>query len=419
MKQVKGIYTKLKSTNILSNFLNLGSIQVSNMLLALLAMVVVTRTVGIDAFGLVTSAYRFGLLAGSGINYGTGQSGVRDTALCQGDAQKLSGVFYNTLSLRLIIFLFFLILILALQLTGVFYSSFVWFSMPVVFAEVVNPLCFYIGVEKLKIFNIYNLISNIAALVAIILLVHNADDAIIVNFILGMANVVTYVILLRHFVTRFKLPFMLPHKADLKKLATDNFYLTVNNASANLQQNIIIFVLTKWSTLNILGAYAICDRFVGQIRNILNVVANAIYPNAVRIFIESAELWNSYRRKIKRLFTALFFAGGVFTFVFADFIILVLSKEQNATAILFLRIMAFVPIISVLNTINTLDQLIKKNNIYIFRIAAVLLVISTLAAVILTNTGNVFMIGLFTVIVEICGCFMYEYIITKPAKQRA
>jgi len=417
MNQVKRIYGKLKSTGILSNFLNLGSIQVSNMLLALLSMVIVTRTVGIVAFGLVTSGYRFALLAGSGINYGTGQSGIRDTALTQGNAVKLSNVFYTTLLLRLIIFLIFLVAIFILQVTGLFYSKFVWFSMPVVLAEVFNPLCFYIGVEKLKTFNIYNLISNVAALGAIIFMVHGADDALFVNFILGMANIATYGVLLMQFAIRFKLPLIWPHRDGLKKLATDNFYLTINNASANLQQNVIIFVLTKWSTPNILGAYAVCDRFIGQIRNILNIVANAIYPNAVRIYVESLELWNNYRRKIKRLFMALFFAGGLITFVLADLIIDILSDRPDVTAILFLRIMAFVPVISVLNTINTLDQLIKKHNVYIFRIATLLLVISTLLAVVLTTTGNVFLIGAFTVIVEICGCLMYEYVITKPSVQ--
>ena len=114
---------------------------------------------------------------------------------------------------------------------------------------------------------------------------------------------------------------------------------------------------------------------------------------------------------------ALFFAGGLITFVLADLIIDILSDRPDVTAILFLRIMAFVPVISVLNTINTLDQLIKKHNVYIFRIATLLLVISTLLAVVLTTTGNVFLIGAFTVIVEICGCLMYEYVITKPSVQ--
>ncbi len=413
MKQVKRIYGNLKASGILYNFLNLGGIQVSNMLLALLSIIVVTRIIGIEAVGLVTSSYRFALLAGSAINYGTGQSGVRDTALHRDEPEKLSVVFFNTLSLRALAFLIFISLLFTLQFTGLLYSKFILFSLPVVLAEVVNPLCFYIGVEKLKIFNIYNLIANASTLLAIILIINGAHNALYINFILGTANIIIYTALLAHFVVSFKLKFKTPRMVELLKMAKDNFYLTVNNASANLQQNVIIFALSEWGTPAVLGAYSISDRFIGQIRNILNIIANAIYPKAVLLYKEGEDLWITYRRKVKLIFMGVFIAGALLTIILADYIILVLSKQHDATAVLILRTMACVPVISVLNTINTLDQLIKKRNVFIFRIAAVLLLISTLTAVLLSNSGNTFLIGTFTIIVELSACVMYEYIITK------
>ncbi len=415
MKRIAGIYKNVKQNNVITNFLNLGSIQVSNMALAMLAMFVVTRTVGILAFGLVTTSYRFALLAGTGINWGTGQSGVRDTALSKSDANKLSIVFFNTLSLRLLAFALFILALFILQAAGLFYSRFVMFSLPVVFAEVVNPLCFFIGVEKLKIFNVYNLIGNAVTLIIIVLTVHGADDALWVNFILGTANVITYIVLLIHFVFRHQLQFTVPAKPALQKMAKDNFYLTVNNASANLQQSVIIFALSKWSTPGILGAYAISDRFIGQIRNMLNIVGNSIYPKAVHLYAEGETFWIVYRQKVKKVFMAIFFVGAVLVFLLADLIVFILSKQHDATAVLIMRTMACVPIISVLNTINTLDQLIKKHNVFIFRIATLLLAISTVTAIILAQSSSIILIGAFTIIVELSSCLMYEYIITKPS----
>lgn len=100
----------------------------------------------------------------------------------------------------------------------------------------------------------------------------------------------------------------------------------------------------------------------------------------------------------------------------ADFIVCpLLSKEHDATAVLFLRIMAFVPTVSALNVLNVLDQLLKNNTVYIFRIAIALFITSLLVVFIILNIGNYMLIGAFTLIVEIVALLMYEYAIKKPA----
>jgi O-antigen/teichoic acid export membrane protein len=418
-KRIAGTYHKLRATNILSNFFNLSGIQLSNVLLIILIIPVITRSIGIYEFGIVMFAQRFSQLAGSVINWGTGQSGVRDVAFNLNDPKKLGIVFYNTLFIRVVIFVFYLILLFVLQWFHVGYYTYILLSVPIALAEVFNPLCFFIGAERLRLFNIYNLVFNIAGILALFVFIKGPGDAVWVNLILGMANVITYLVLMVYFSSRFKLPFYLPLKSELLKIGKDNFYLTVNNISGNLQQSIIIFALPRWGYSVLLGPYALCDRIIGQCRNLLITISNAIYPNAARVYQESAALWNVYRRKTKYLLEGVFFAGAILIFMLADFIVFTLSKEHNATAVLFLRIMAFVPTISAFNVVNVLDQLLKKNNVYIFRIAMVLMVISVLVAFVVLNIGNYLVIGAFTLIVEASSWLLYEYIVKKTSLQNA
>jgi O-antigen/teichoic acid export membrane protein len=413
-QHIKDSYKKLRATNILSNFLNLSSIQVSNILLLLITIRIITSDVGIEGFGLIMFAYRFATLAGTVINYGTGQSGIKDTAFYLNDNQKLSEVFSNTIWIRLFIFILVLIGLAVLCWLHIGNLTYILLALPVVLAEVFNPICFFIGVEKIRIFNICNLISNIVAVVAILIFIKGPADAAWVNFILGTGNILTYLGLLIHFNLRFKLHFHIPLKTDLTKTGRDNFYLTVNNISANLQQSIIIFAL-RWGNSGLLGAYALADRFISQCRNLLNIVTNAVYPNAVNVYKQSNVMWDAYRKKSKYLFACVFFTGALLIFVLADLIVFILSKKHDADAIMVLRIMAFVLVISALNVFSVLDMLLKSKNLYIFKIAIILVCIAVIVAFGLIQIGNYKLIAGFTIIIEGCAWVMYEYVIKKPA----
>ena len=417
MKQrVKESYKKLRATNILSNFLNLSSIQISNILLLFITIRIITGNVGIAGFGMIMFAYRFSTLAGTIINYGTGQSGVKDVAFNLADTKKLSAVFSGTLWIRIVIFSLFLLGLIGFYGLHAGSYSYIVLATPVVLAEVFNPLCFFIGIEKIRIFNIWNLVSNIAAVLAILVFIKAPADAGWVNFILGTGNVVTYLGLLIYFARNFKLSFYIPLKTDLLNIAKDNFYLTVNNISANLQQSIIIFAL-EWHNSSLLGAYTLCDRFIGQCRNLLNIVSNAVYPNAVNTYKQSVAAWDAYRKRSKCLFAGIFAAGAVLIFILADLIIFILSKKHNADAVMVLRVMAFVPVVSALNVFSVLDMLLKSKNVYLFKIAVILIFVAAGVAFALVATGNNLLIASFTLIIELSAWVMYEYVIKKSPVQ--
>ncbi|MGI4750003.1 MAG: oligosaccharide flippase family protein [Janthinobacterium lividum] len=410
-------YQKLRGTNIIANFFNLSSIQLSNTLLLILLIPVITRKIGIEKFGIIMFASRFSQLAGVVINYGTNQSGVRDVAANMDYQKELSTVFYNTIWIRVIMSCIFCIFLVGLQIFRINYYNYLLFSIPLVLAEIVNPLFFFIGIEKLKIFNVSNLISNVITVGLIIFCIKGSEDSLWVNFILGGISFITYLGLLIYCKQAFKLSFTTPVKNDLLKIGKDNFYLTINNISVQLQQSIMIFALTKWGNASILGAYSLCDRIIGQCRNLLITISNALYPNTVMLYKKSELMWNIYRKKTKYFITGIFFTGSILLFILADYIVYFLTKEHNLIAVVFLRTMAIVPAISALNVLNVIDLLLKNKTIYIFRIAIILLIISLLTAFSLINFGQFMFIGTFTLIIETSGWLMYEYMVKTTTAQ--
>jgi hypothetical protein len=286
-------------------------------------------------------------------------------------------------------------------------------------AEVFNPLFFFIGVQKIKIYNVVNLFSNALSLVIVYTIVRQHQNAEWVNFALGTLNVLMYLVLWLFIRRSFNLSYYLSTKSDLLRIGRENFYLTVNNISVHLQQSIIIFALTEWGNTMLLGAYTLCDRIIGQCRNLLITISNAVYPKAVAVYNLSTAQWQAYRRKMKYSIAAIFFSGSVLIFFLADFIVFTLSKEHNHTATTLLKIMAAVPTISALNVLNVLDQLLKNNNRSIFSIALVLLVLSFIITYSLLQLNHVVLTGAFTVVIETCALLMYEYVVNKTDLKNA
>jgi O-antigen/teichoic acid export membrane protein len=408
---------RLKETNILSNFLNLGSIQLSNVLLLILIYPIITRIIGIEEFGYVMLANTFAGLSAIVINYGTNQSGIRDIATSITDNKKLSAVFYTTVWIRVLIFIIFLLILLSLQWFNIRYYSFIILAVPIVIAEVINPLFFYNGTENLRLYNIANLVAKVLIILLVLLFIRGPQDSEWTNFIMGTVSTLVYFVLMVFAAVKHKLSFRFPQKNELYTIGKENFYLTINNISVHLQQSLMIFAIAKWGSPAWLGAYTLCDKVIWSSRILIISVSNAIYPKAAQLYQEKTKLWSVYRLRMKKLVTMLFFLLSLVLFIFPEFIIYILAGEQNETAVIFLRAMAIVPTLAALNCLNVLDLLLKNDIVSIFRIAIILMIISILSAYFLVQSGQYKWFGAYTILIELSALLMYEYVIKKSAKE--
>jgi hypothetical protein len=90
-----------------------------------------------------------------------------------------------------------------------------------------------------------------------------------------------------------------------------------------------------------------------------------------------------------------------------------LTGEPNDIAVTFLRVMAFLPTLAALNSLNVLQLLIKNDNRAIFRIAVIVLLLAFGAAGLLVFSSQYRLFGTYTLIVEVGALLLYEYRITR------
>lgn len=409
----KNAFHQLIKTKVFANFVNLSSIQVSNTLLLILIYPIIVRLIGIEAFGQLMVANAFAGLMGIFVNYGTSQTGTKDIAIQKNNPDELAGVFYNTLLVRLVIFILFLAGFILFGLLHINNYFFYLATIPLIFAEVINPMFLFFGKESLSIYNLANVFSKIAIILLILLLIHNQSDAAWINFYIGMANISTYLVLILIGIKRFKLRFKLPGKIQFFHVLKENSYLVGNNISVHLQQSVMLFILARWGTPLWLGAYSLCDKIVWSSRIMIMSVAGAVYPKSAQLHQAEPELWKKFRNKMQVALGALFLVLSLVLFTIPGFIIHIISGEANVTAITFLRIMAFVPTIAALNALNTVDLLLKNKILSIFRIAMFLLFFAVILAFVVVQTNDYRWFGSYTLIIEVSALIVYQYVVKK------
>lgn len=416
-KIIKASFVKIKGQKVIANFLNLSIIQVSNVLLLTILYPIITLKIGIEEFGVFIFANTFSNFAATFINYGTNQSGIRDIAENIENKLQQSKVLNEILTIRFLIFIAYLFILLILYFTGLKYFNHIIWALPLVIAEVLNPLFFFTGIEKLKTYNQANLVSKIISLILIIVLIKGKQDTALVNLILGSSSCLIFIYLLFTIFKEKYFTFQIPAISEVKKIAVDNFHLTINNASVQLQQSIMIFVLARLHAPLILGAYSLCDKIIWSVRMLIISISMAIYPKSVQVFAEGQMAWLKYKSQFRQLITISFMCLSIGLFIFSDLVIYILSGTHNVMAANFLKMMAFVPTIAALNSLNIIELLIKKENTTLSKTAIFLAIFSLAIAWILTSYSPTKWFGIYTFSVEITALLIYEYLIKKSEKK--
>lgn len=397
---------------IINNFTHLSMIQVSNAIMQLLLFPIIIRVVGMEAFGKVSVAFAYATTMGILVNYGTSLSGIKDTASAS-NAQQRSVVYSEILLLRFIVVL---IPCLGLLLTPFLqndYTVLFLFATPLIVAEVLNPLCFYTALEKILPYNIANLTAKLLSTAGILLWVQRPDDAYLVNFIFGITSMCCFLFIHLHLHKHWQIRWTHVKKDRVFALLKQNFPLTGNNLTVQLQQSLFLFFLSGYSNPIILGAYAVCDKIVWSFRLFIIAFCGAIFPTAIRIFQESPAKAMHQKRQINLLFTVVFGIAGIILIVWPQLAVWLFTGEQDPTIIRYVQSVGFVPLLAALNALNVIELLIKNQYKELFQIGLIVLGATLIVSWWIAASGLSNLFGYYLLFTETIALIAYLIFLHK------
>lgn len=400
-------------TGTILNIFHLSFIQVSNAALQILLFPLIIRLTGLQAFGHVMVASSFAGLLGIFINYGTNQSGIKDIALFRDNPVILSQKFYSIIFIRLFLFTACLTFIPFVKIFTPNYFIFILYATPMVLAEVFNPIFFYIGIEKLLIYNLTNLFSKLTSFLLIILFISGKENAYLVNFYLGICTLTIYFFLFIYASQRYRIAFYMPNLKSLWNFGRNNAHLTGNNLSVHLQQSIFLFILSASGSTLALGAYAFCDKIIWAFRLLLISFSSAIFPRFTLLYEENLIKWKLYKQNINWVFFAIFIVSAVIFLLFPNLIVIIFTGEKNSLGSTYVRAIAFAPLIIALNSLNLLELLIRNAYASIFRISLVVLSISIVTSLLLVKMGEPSYFAYYPLLIETSCLILYLFYLKK------
>lgn len=387
-KILSSSYVGLIKSKSIQNFLFLGIIQSSNILISLVSMPLLINSIGLDQFGLVNLSLSVIMLLNILVGFGYNLSAPREVAINQQNTKVLSKLVSNIISSKsLLAGTSALIILIAVFGFNLFkeYQVILVFSMLLLFSEATLPLWFFQGLEKMKLVSIANVFSRLLYLCGIILFIHQPHQAKWVNFILGGSGLLTNLLVILYVHYELEIHLFRPDLKQIFQSLKDNILLFFSNIASHISVNGGLIILSFFATAETLGMFSLAEKITMVLRMLPALVIQAIFPHASKQYEKNRK---DFLKFLKRAYLNGLFLGlclSVFTYFSAPLIVGVLAKSRLEDAIVYLKILAFVPLLACLNIANVLIFLVTNRKKELFRASWLMCIFMVSASLILTT----------------------------------
>lgn len=372
----------------IQNFIFLAIIQASNILISLISMPLLITSIGVDQFGLVNLALSVIILANIMVGFGFNLSGPREVAINHKDKEALSHLLSNIIFSRIVMAaVAALIIFIAIFGFGLFkeYQIILAFSVLLLFSEATLPLWFFQGLEKMKLISISNVFSKLLFLMGIVLFIHRPEQSKWVNFLLGGTGLSINILLLFYIHYQMEILFYKPKFIQIFASLKDNILLFFSNLATHISINGGLIILSFFSTAEILGMFSLAERIIMVLRMFPALIIQAIYPNASRMYEEGLAAFISFVRKIYSWSLLIGFTISLVTYFIAPYAVFLLSKSELPEAVIYLRILSFIPFLACLNIANIVMLLVTDQKDQLFNVSWLMCLYMLTVSILLTD----------------------------------
>jgi PST family polysaccharide transporter len=354
---------------IAPNFIRLGLIQASSILLQLLLIPIVIQRAGLEANGKLLTALSVSVLFSIVINFASNQSGP--LALHQPSGTINLKYLHEQLSLLLYVRLLFFVASL-LIIVGVYcwqkdFGLYLVGIIPLLFSEVINPYVLCLSANKLQSLSLLNFLGRLLGLALVYFFWKDASTAYWVNGWVGLSLCIFFIIFWMAEVIKGGFRLQPVSVRSIRKHLKENSSLVGSNLIVHFQQALFLYVIGIIASPVVLGIYAIIDKIVWGCRTLLISFSGAVYAASLKIITASVEEWARFRQRINQLLFLGLLSGTLLLFLFAGQLATWLGMPLHYQALRnAIRIAAIIPVLTGLNLMNVLELLLKKKHTLIY-----------------------------------------------------
>ena len=417
------IENKLKSKDnkvLLSNFFSLSALQMATYFFPLITFPYLVRILGIELFGILAMATAIVAYFQIIVDYGFDLSATKEISIHREDRSKLIEIFSSVLIIKFILmsisFILLTLLIFSFDKLAENWEVY-YFSFGLVIGQILFPIWFFQGIEKMKYITILTIISKFIFTISIFIFVKESTDYEIVPLLYAIGSIVSGLISLYIIKKDFNITIKWQKLEVLKKYLHDGWYIFVQRFYVNLYTTTNIVILGILTSDTVVGFYAIAKRVIDIFAQLFKVVSNVYYPYFSKKFVFNPKHSLKNLAKLSFFMLILSSLSMLMIFAFDKFIVILIAGENYNEKILeVLRILSFgivlIPFFSLFTTtLVAINQSFALKNIA--RDTALISMIAIVPAIYLFEEKG---LAYLLIVLQIIIIFRYTSIIFKVNK---
>lgn len=312
---MKYISSLKNNTALLKNISYLGVVQGLNYILPLITLPYLVRVIGVEKFGVIslaTAVISFFLVI---TDYGFNYTATREVALNKNNNKELVNIFSSVMIVKfLLLFLSFIFLIFLIFFVSKFkeYSIIYYLTFGSVIGQVLFPIWFFQGMEKMKFVAIVNISSKILSTILIFLLVKSAGDYYLVPMLISFGAISSGLFSIYLIWKEFGIHFKFQRKSELLRHIKGGKNLFLTSFLSTLLTSSGLLILGFFANHSVVGVYASIEKLFKAITGVFSPITQAIYPLSCRKVNQNKTLAREY---IYRLVAAMIAVSLMVIFV--------------------------------------------------------------------------------------------------------
>ena len=340
---------KTEKRQLFLNFFSLLSLQGTNYILPLITFPYLIQVLGVEYFGLLAFATAMIMYFNVITDYGFNLSATREISVHRDNPEKIIEIFSAVMTIKVVLMIVSFIVLTLIVFSFEKFSSdweIYFLTFGTVIGQVLFPVWFFQGMERMKYISYLNIFSKILFTAAIFMFVKEQSDYYLVPLFTSVGFIVagiwSQVLIYREFNVRFKLQ----STSVLKEYLIDGWHIFVSRVYVNIYTTTNLILLGLFTNNTVVGYYAIAEKIVVAIGGVFQPANQAIYPYLARKYKENFELFINFVKKIALVFLAISFAFFIFAEYFKDTIVLLVTGSQTVEvsvllAIFLLRVLTY------------------------------------------------------------------------------
>ncbi len=333
---------------LISNFLSLTLVQWANYLLPLLTLPFLFRILTADRYGLVVFAQAFMQYFVILTDFGFSLSATREISTNRTDAKEVGRIFSSVMLIKLALLVVSFLLLVGLVLAvpkfrGAWEIYFLAFGTVV--GQVLFPLWFFQGIERMKYVALLNLLAKLVFTVLVFAVIREKSDYLFVPLFNSLGALTMGIIGLTLALVKFKVHLAAPSVTSLKKHIKAARHIFAGKIAVSFYTTSNVVILGLFTSDAIVGFYAAGEKIVRAVQGLEIPFSQAVYPYISKLANESPRDALRFIRKVTLPVTVVTALVSIALFVFAPTIARIALGETSQESASVIRILAFLPLI--------------------------------------------------------------------------